>query len=124
MKVRPQDTASNNLYIQCSKNMAGPGMLGRPVPIEDLFVDRATRDYRPKDGSPAVGAAAPGSWPARDILGRERPREKACIGPIEPRTGDDKPFMALWKAHFTRMQKEVVPPDPPGSGGDAAGKGD
>lgn len=123
MKVRPEDAASNNLYIKCSKNMAGPGMLGKQVPIEKLFVDRVTRDYRPTDASPAVGAAAPKSWPTHDILGRKRPEEKACIGPIEKLPGDDKPFMELWKAYFARMQKEVVPPDPPVKGKGEASKG-
>jgi hypothetical protein len=113
MKVRPEDTASNNIYLKCPKNMAGPGMLGSQVAIEDLFVNRDIRDYRLKDGSPAIGAAAPGSWPALDILGRERPKEKACIGPIEKLPGDDKPFMDLWRPYFARMQAEVRPPDPP-----------
>lgn len=122
MKPRPEDVASNNIYIKCSKNMAGPGMLGTQVPIEEIFVDRAVRDYRLKDGSPAIGAAAPASWPARDILGRERPAEKACIGPLEKLPEDEKPFMELWKAYFARMQKEVVPPDPPTGGEKPAGE--
>jgi hypothetical protein len=116
MKPRAEDVVGGNIYIKCSKNMAGPGMLGKQVPIEDLFVDRAARDYRLKENAPAVGAAIAGTWPARDILGRERPKDKACIGPIERQPGDDKPFMEMWKAYFAKMQKEVMPPDPPAEG--------
>ncbi len=35
---------------------------------------------------------------------------------FEGLASDDKPLMDLWKAHFARMQKEVVPPNPPNRG--------
>jgi len=83
---------------------------------EALFVNRAKQDYRLKADSPAVGAADPAAAPKTDILGRPRPTDKPCMGPIERLDGDDKPFLDMWEAHFRRMQQTVTPPDPPAAG--------
>lgn len=108
---RAEDKFSNNIYMQ--KHWKS-GLLGEAAILstpEACFVDRAKRDYRPKADSPSVGAGAAGTAPEVDILGRKRPKDKPSIGPIEPQK-DDKPFMEMWKAYFTKMQAEVAPPEP------------
>ncbi|NLX57510.1 MAG: right-handed parallel beta-helix repeat-containing protein [Phycisphaerae bacterium] len=111
MAKRDQDVVAANLVMK--KHWAKDNW-GSELPVVDpetIFVDRSARDFRLKEGSPALGAAVPGTVPPRDILGRDRPKDKPSIGPLE-RLPEDKPFMEMWRAYFLRMQAEVRPSDP------------
>ena len=112
VEKRDQDIITNNIYMQKNWKYGLPGTAAVLSTPDACFTERAVRDYRLKDGSPAIGAAAPGTVPETDILGRKRPKDKPSIGPIEPQK-DDKPFMEMWKAYFAKMQAEVQPPEPP-----------
>lgn len=116
LETRSGDVIKNNIFMQKNWKYGTPGEGAILSTTSACFVDRAARDYRPKEGSPAIGKAAPGTTPETDILGRKRPKEKPSIGPIEPQK-DDKPFMEMWQTYFAKMQKEVVPPDPPPGAG-------
>ena len=118
VEPREQDVISNNL---CMKKHWKSGLPGKAVltTLDATFVDRGPRDYRLKDGSPAIGAADPKNVPATDILGRKRPAgggDKPSIGPLEPQKDavNEKPFMEMWKAYFAKMQAEVQAPEPKG----------
>ena len=112
VEKREQDVVSNNIYMQKNWKYGLPGTAAILSTPDACFMDRATRDYRPKNDAPSIGTAAPGTTPETDILGRKRPKDKPSIGPIEPQK-DDKPFMEMWKAYFAKMQAEVQPPNPP-----------
>ena len=50
---------------------------------DPLFVDPEQHDFRIKAGSPAIGAGVAKKAPSHDFLGRERNRERTCIGAYE-----------------------------------------